>query len=153
MSDRITPLPAGAGEPLAIMHRACFPDDPWDAEALARVMSLSGSFGFLAWRLAEPGGFILARDLGGEVEVLSFGVLPGLRRRGIGRGLLDAVAEEAVRRRAGSIVLEVAADNDPARRLYGDCGFRPVGRRPRYYRRAGSAADALILRKNLLAEP
>ncbi len=65
------------------------------------------------------------------------GVLPAWRRRGIGRALLDAVVAEAGARGIASIVLEVAADNEAARRLYAALGFVQVGRRPRYYRRAG----------------
>ena len=53
MSLRIAPLPAGAAEPLALMHRACFPEDPWDAASFARLLALSGVFGYLAW-LDEP---------------------------------------------------------------------------------------------------
>ena len=58
-----------------------------------------------------------------------------MRRRGIGRALLDWSEAEAGRRRIGSVVLEVAADNEAARRLYGATGFIRVGARPRYYRR------------------
>ena len=92
-------------------------------------------------------------DLGGETEILSIGVLPERRRRGIAGTLLNAVFAEAERRGGDSVVLEVAADNDPARRLYAGLGFRPVGRRPRYYNRATGAADALILRCVITAEP
>lgn len=149
MSCEITPLPAGIALPLSAMHQACFPDDPWDAAALARILALAGVFGYLTWQAAEPSGFILARDLGEEVEILSLGVLPGLRRRGAGRALLDALIADAGRRRCSSVVLEVAAENDAARRLYAACGFRQVGRRPRYYRRAGHVADGLILRRTI----
>jgi [ribosomal protein S18]-alanine N-acetyltransferase len=143
----VVPLPAGAAAPLAAMHLAAFPEDPWDAAALERILALPGGFGYLAWRQGAPAGFILARDLGGEVEILSVGVLPGWRRRGIGRALMDAVVAEAQRRRAGSLVLEVATENDAARELYAACGFVQVGRRPRYYRRPDGRADALILRR------
>ena len=156
MSPRIAPIPDGAAEPLALMHRACFPEDPWDAASFARLLALYGVFGYLAW-LDEPrrrrpgddalGGFILARDLGGEAEILTLGVLPRMRRLGVGRALLDAVMAEAGRRRLGSVVLEVAADNAAARRLYGATGFVRVGTRPRYYRRDHGAIDALILRR------
>jgi len=155
VSARVTALPAAATplteapltEALAAMHRACFPEDPWDAAALGRILGLTGAFGFLAWRGDDPAGFVVARDLGDELEILSIGVLPALRRRGHARRLLDAVVAEAARRRSGSIVLEVAAANEPARRLYAGFGFSQVGRRPRYYRLAGGAADALILRR------
>ncbi len=152
--SRITTLPAGAAIPLAAMHRACFPDDPWDADALERILGLSGSFNYLAWHEGNPVGFILARDLGGEVEILSLGVLPNRRRRGIGCALLAAVVAEARARRSGAIILEVATDNEAARRLYAASGFVTAGRRPRYYRRIGGTADALIMRREvIIAKP
>jgi ribosomal-protein-alanine N-acetyltransferase len=147
---RITAVPAGAAVPLAAMHGACFPDDPWDAEALARILSLPGSFGYLVWQEDSPVGFILARDLGGEAEILSLGVLPAWRRRRIGRALLTAIANEAAARHSVAIVLEVATDNEAARRLYTAFGFVTAGRRPRYYRRIGGTADALILRREII---
>jgi len=149
---RIEPIPAGAAHPLAILHCACFPDDPWTAEALARVLALSGCFGWLAWEAETPTGFVLVRDLGDECEILSLGVAPRWRRRGIGLILLQAAAAESRRRGIFSLVLEVATDNTAASALYTMVGFVPVGRRPRYYRRPDGRADALILRL-ALAEP
>jgi len=157
MSPRITQISDNAAEPLALMHRDCFPDDPWDAASFARLLALYGAFGYLAWLDAAAdddapsddalGGFILARDLGGEAEILTLCVLPRMRRLGIGRALLGAVMAEAGRRRLGSVVLEVAADNAAAHLLYGATGFVRVGMRPRYYRRDHGAIDALILRR------
>jgi ribosomal-protein-alanine N-acetyltransferase len=153
MTRHITAVPPGAAVPLAALHRACFPEDPWDADALGQILALSGGFGHLAWQADSPAGFVLARDLGGEVEILSLGVVPQWRRQGIGRALLDAVIAEAGRRRSFSVVLEVAAGNETARRLYAAFGFVEVGRRPRYYTRTGGTADALILRYGIASEP
>ena len=147
MSPEITPIPLHAAAPLALMHRACFPEDPWDKAAMERVLALSGGFGYLAWQGKVPSGFVLARDLGDEIEILSLGVLPRWRRSGIGRRLLDRVIAKGGERNIDSIVLEVATENTAALRLYLSCGFVQVGRRPRYYQRAGSRADALILRR------
>ena len=146
MSCTISRLATGTGEPLALLHAGCFPEDPWDAEALGRILALRGAFGFVAWQADTPVGFALARDLGNEVEILSLGVLPDFRQGGVGRALLRAVIDEAVRRGLPSAVLEVAADNAAARRLYAAAGFAAVGRRPRYYRRGGETIDALLLR-------
>jgi ribosomal protein S18 acetylase RimI-like enzyme len=143
---RIEPIPAGAVEPLAILHRACFPDDPWEAGALARIMALSGGFGWLAWESEVPAGFILVRDLGNECEILSLGVAPRWRRRGVARELLGTAVAEARRRELPSLVLEVAIDNDAASNLYSSAGFVAVGRRARYYRRPDGRVDGLILR-------
>ena len=153
MTSRIEPLPTSSAVPLAVLHCACFPEDPWDAAALERIMALAGGFGFCAWQADTPVGFVLARDLGGEAEILSLGVLTEARRQGIGRALLRAVFAEAERRGGASIVLEVAADNAAARALYAGLGFLPVGRRPRYYSRPASVMDALILRFMITTEP
>lgn len=152
MIPRIVPLPPGLTLPLAAMHGACFPEDPWDTPAFERIFVLSGVFGHLAWPADDPAGFILARDLGEEAEVLTLGVLPGARRQGVGHALLAAMLAEARRRGIGSVVLEVAADNGAARRLYADCGFMQVGRRPRYYRRPSGIVDGLILRRGIVSE-
>jgi [ribosomal protein S18]-alanine N-acetyltransferase len=149
----IAPIPEGAVEPLAVLHRACFPDDPWEAGALSRIMALSGGFGWLAWEDGDPAGFILVRDLGNECEVLSLGVAPRWRRRGVARQLLTTTVAEARRRELPSIVLEVAVDNEPASDLYSLFGFTVVGRRARYYSRPDGRIDALILRLALRQPP
>ena len=151
MSCDIAPLPVGAAEALAPLHGACFPEDPWDAQALDRVLALLGAFGFLAWEADLPVGFALARDLGGEVEILTIGVTPASRRRGVGRALLRAILDRARHQSIASVVLEVAADNAAARRLYAAAGFVTVGRRPRYYRRGQETVDALLLRRRIAA--
>lgn len=146
MSLCLGPLPAWAAEPVSLMHAACFPDDPWDPVSVAQLLALDGVLGRLAWLDGLPAGFVIARDLGGEAEILSLGVLPEKRRRGVGRALLGRLRAEAARRGIGSIVLEVAADNEAARQLYGAMGFIRVGGRARYYRRGDALIDALILR-------
>ncbi len=153
MSPRIIPIPVGSAVPLALLHRACFPEDPWDATALDRIMGLSGGFGFCAWQAGTPVGFVLARGLGGECEILSLGVSPEWRRRGIGRVLMQAVVAETEQHGGASVVLEVADDNTAARQLYARLGFVAVGRRPRYYSRVTGLADALILRRMTRAGP
>ena len=153
MTHRIEALPTGAAEPLAILHGACFPDDPWEAGALARLIALTGSFGWIAWSDKSPAGFILVRDLGNECEILSVGVAPRWRRLGIAQDLLRAAIEETRRRARPSLVLEVATDNDAAGALYAGFGFVAVGRRARYYKRPDGRADALIMRLTLPAQP
>jgi [ribosomal protein S18]-alanine N-acetyltransferase len=153
VTRRVEPLPDGAAEPLAILHGACFPDDPWTAAALARLIALTGSFGWVAWEEKTPAGFILIRDLGNECEILSLGVAPRWRRLGIARDLLRAAIDETRRRSRPSLVLEVATDNEAASALYAGLGFVAVGRRARYYKRPDGRADALILRLTLAPEP
>ena len=149
MTSRIEPLPRGAVGPISLLHRACFPDDPWDAGAIEKIMGIPGFFGRVGWAKTAPVGFALALALGEEAEIVSLGVLPEHRRRGIGSALLDAICGEARSRGAARVVLEMASDNEAASELYARRGFRVVGLRRNYYRRTERLVDALILQVQL----
>lgn len=97
----------------------------------------------------EAAGFVLARRAPGEEELLLVAVRPELRRKGLGRRLLDAFAEEARSRGAERVFLEMRADN-PAESLYRVAGYEPIGRRPAYYTTAsGERIDAITFAKVL----
>lgn len=57
------------------------------------------------------------------INVHDLAVLPGERRRGIGRGLLHAVKEHARQLECVKITLEVREENRTALALYASCGF------------------------------
>ena len=149
MSLALTPVPGDAAQALASLHRACFPEDSWDAAAMAEILGLAGFFGRLAWQGDAAAGFALALDLGGECEILSLATLPRYRRTGVARALLRGICRDALDRRAECAVLEVAIDNSAARALYAACGFTAIGSRPNYYRRGENLVDAVVLRLSL----
>jgi [ribosomal protein S18]-alanine N-acetyltransferase len=151
MSRRLEQVSGFMAGPVALLHRACFPEDPWDSSAIVEIIGTVGFFGRIAWEDETPAGFALARDLHKECEILSLGVLPERRREGVGTGLLNSVCVDARLRRAESIFLEVAVDNVAALALYSVRGFLPVGRRRNYYRRTRNSADALVLHLALTA--
>jgi len=66
--------------------------------------------------------------------------------RGVGRALMNELMAEAHRRGARHILLEVAADNVPAQKLYASYGFDIVGVRRGYYQ--PSNTDALVMRRD-----
>jgi [ribosomal protein S18]-alanine N-acetyltransferase len=138
---------AALAVPLSELHALCFPDDPWAPAAIAEIARLAGFFGSVAFFCEHPAGLGLAQGLGEECEILSLGVAPGHRRRGIGLALLEALVVDAGRRGSHRLFLEVAADNIAARALYGAFGFIQIGRRRNYYRRGTTQVDALVLRR------
>lgn len=153
MTRRLEPVSPAAAGPLSLLHRACFPEDPWDNRAISEIMGMAGFFGRIAWEDEQPGGFALALAVGGECEILSLGVVPERRRAGTGSALLDSICGEARRRGSECVVLEVAADNVAARALYRARGFARAGCRRNYYRQAERSVDALVLRRTLAALP
>lgn len=81
-----------------------------------------------------------------EAWVQNIAVRRDAQRRGIGRLLLEALLAEAARQGVRSTLLEVAADNAPAQRLYATYGFEPIGVRRGYYQ--PSNTDALVMQRN-----
>lgn len=137
-------LTVADAERLAVLHRTGFADDPWDADSFRALLASPGMYGVLAAD-AMPRGFVLARAIADEAEIITLVVVPEARRAGIGALLLAQAEAIAGDRGATHLLLEVAADNAAARALYRAAGYRQAGRRRRYYRNSG---DALILRRD-----
>jgi len=82
-------------------------------------------------------------DYPDEAFVQTLGVAPSAQGQGLGVRLLQALLDEAERRRHFTVSLEVRADNTPAIGLYERFGFRRVGVRRGYYQPSGT--DALVM--------
>lgn len=146
MSITIAPVGGEAVALLAELHEAAFPAEPWNEAALAGLLAMPGAFALVATQDGTPAGLVLARVAADEAEIITLGVAPQARRRGIGRQLATAAAARAAERGATRLFLEVAAANAAARRLYDTLGFQEIGRRPRYY---PDGADAVVLARPL----
>lgn len=141
------------GPAIAALHKLCF-DEAWSIFTVRQVLAMPGAFGLLAVEEGVVGtgglgggdllGFALGRSAAGECELLSLAVTTGERGRGIGSALLAAAIDRARRDQVSRLFLEVAEDNAVALRLYRNFSFRPVGRRPRYYRRPQGVALAAL---------
>jgi [ribosomal protein S18]-alanine N-acetyltransferase len=133
---------------VAKLHRQCF-YDAWGPPMVRQVLEMRGAFGLVARRGGYGSiiGFALARVTTDECELLSLGVAPEHRARGIGAQLLAAAMTRAMADNARWFFLEVAEDNEPALRLYRAYGLSPVGRRFDYYENAdGSFTNAFTMR-------
>jgi ribosomal-protein-alanine N-acetyltransferase len=91
----------------------------------------------------EVAGFLVARRLSSELEILNFAVESEWRHCGIGAALLTAALQWSQTFQATHAILEVRASNLAALRFYERHKFEVVGRRPRYY--TAPVEDALLL--------
>jgi ribosomal-protein-alanine N-acetyltransferase len=144
--------------PAVTIERMGVPDLP---EILAIEQDLFGAerwtAGMFRSELDQGHYYLVARDSTGAVAGYGgLAVVPGeeawvnnlavrrdAQRSGIGRALLTELLAEAGRRQVPRVLLEVAADNLPAQRLYAGHGFEPVGVRRGYYQ--PSNTDALVM--------
>ena len=91
----------------------------------------------------EVAGFLVARRVSSDLEILNFAVEFDWRSCGIGAALLGEALKWAQTFEATHAILEVRASNLAALRFYTRHKFEVVGRRPRYY--TAPVEDALLL--------
>jgi ribosomal-protein-alanine N-acetyltransferase len=140
---RIRPASSADIADLVRLERACF-SDPWSAQGFEEVLSAKGSLGLIAENEhGEASGYLLARSVLDECEILNLAVVPEQRRVGIGRALLVQALESIGASGVGRVYLEVRQSNLAAQSLYAAFGFRPMGLRPNYYR--SPREDGLVL--------
>ena len=132
---------------VAKIERAAF-SDPWSERSFREALSQPAIY-FVAAR-SDDGqvlGYVVAWFVADEGQIANLAVSPAGWGSGIGRALLNAALREAVSRGATDVYLEVRDSNYRARRLYGSCGFKEIGRRRGYYRLP--VEDAVVLRRTL----
>jgi len=125
--------------------------EAWTRSQLAGILPMAGVSLALARepRSDDLVGFSLSRTVIDESELLLLAVLPGHRRRGIGRSLLRDFLSRARNDGVTRVHLEVR-DGNPAVEMYLTTGFYPVGRRKNYYHSPdGIRFDAITLALHL----
>jgi N6-L-threonylcarbamoyladenine synthase/ribosomal-protein-alanine N-acetyltransferase len=131
------------------LETATFASDAWSRGAMRS--ELAGRHGY--YLVAEvPGsdeidGYagLLAPARSGQADIQTIAVAAHARRRGLGRALMVALLEEAQRREAREVFLEVRADNPNAEALYRSLGFERIAVRARYYQPDGVDAHVMKL--------
>ncbi|MEP9397992.1 GNAT family N-acetyltransferase [Mesorhizobium sp. KR2-14] len=149
----LEPLTVRDSDAISTLHREDFVR-PWTGGEFADLLAQETVFGFAAREVGRgkgpPIGFVLARLVAGEGEILTVAVARSHRRQGLGWRLMDAVLRELHAQRAEALFLEVDETNAAAIALYSGLGFREVGKRADYYRTGGNGANgALVMRRDL----
>ncbi len=88
-------------------------------------------------------GFAIASLVPPQAELETIVIAAAEQRRGIGRKLMAAMADELSAAAVSEALLEVRASNDRAIGFYQSMGWRETGRRPRYY--AEPEEDAVLM--------
>lgn len=115
----------------------------WSQLAYENSCRDTGQFALVAERDGQIAGFIVAREVAHEMEILNLAVDSAARRQGVGSALLRSTFAQALKNAATKVLLEVRASNTVAQRFYQAHGFVSTGIRPNYYREP--LEDALLL--------
>ncbi len=118
------------------IEEQCFGVEKFSSETVRSFMHRDDSFVLLALSdESSPLGSamcFLSRDRR-EGRIASIAVLPGWRRRGIGRSLLEKCESELRRRNLRKFTLEVDTTNEAALALYSSEGYQIIGTIEHFY--------------------
>jgi ribosomal protein S18 acetylase RimI-like enzyme len=133
---------------LHTLEKACFQDDAWPLVELLGVLTFPG---IVRLRVMDGGrlvGFIAGDSRRREQTgwIMTLGVLPEWRHRGIASILMDACEREMG---MPVVKLTVRRGNQAAIHLYEKLGFRQVDIWSKYYH---NGEDGLVLEKQLQSE-
>ena len=84
-------------------------------------------------------GYIFGWIIQGEFHLNNIAVHPEYLRRSIGKNLIQRIIARVILRNVGVILLEVSAENIPARKCYQSLGFNQMGIRKDYYSKGDDA--------------
>ena len=132
------------------LDQRCFSDgEAYDRETFRYLLSHNQSVNF---KVVAGSGEMVAFVVGlveadGMGHVVTLGVAPEFRRRGIARRLMGAVEERFFERGVRSVRLEVRTTNHAAQNLYFDLAYRIIRRMPRYYT---NGDDGYMMVKSLI---
>lgn len=133
-------------EDLLPIEAELFGVEAWNAAMFWSELA-AGHYYRLATRDETVLGYAGLAMADGEAWVNNIAVRRDAQRQGIGARLLRELLDEAARRGADRVALEVATDNLAAQRMYESFGFEGIGVRRGYYQ--PSNTDALVMMKGL----
>ena len=94
-------------------------------------------------------GFIVARLIQNECEILNIGVTKSMRKKQVASKLMDALIGECNNKYIKHIFLEVRTSNLAAISMYKKFDFNEIGIRPNYYLTKNGHEDAIIMGRDL----
>lgn len=110
---------------------------------------ISNQYNIFVLSQPEPVGFIKARIMNDEMEIISLLIDKNFRKKGIGKNLISKILRIAKKNKIKHIFLEVSVENKIAINLYKKFNFNMIGERKKYYNQNGRSIDAYIMRLDL----
>lgn len=118
----------------------------WPEASVREVLEWQGILGLASEVKGEVVGFLIARQVKEEAEVLNLAVAPENRRKGGGRALLTTAVVELRKRGVTRVFLEVRESNATGIAFYQKLSFSQAGRREGYYREPVEAAIVMEMK-------
>ncbi|HEX2308178.1 MAG TPA: ribosomal protein S18-alanine N-acetyltransferase [Jatrophihabitantaceae bacterium] len=146
---RIVPMTEAHLDEVLVYEKDMFGTESWSRSAYRDELRDTRT----RWYIAAVGeddkllGWAGLMTVADSAQIFTVGTVPHARRQGVARRLIQAMLDEARRRAATNVFLEVRVDNEAAKALYEGFGFAPLRIRRGYY--DGGRVDAVEMRLSL----
>ena len=117
---------------------------PWSVQGFADTLRREDVLFLVASEGDRLLGYVGVYCTADEGEITNVAVSKEARRRGVGRGLLEALTEALAKRSIFRIVLEVRVSNEAAIRLYEQMDFVVAGTRKNFYEKPTEDAYVMV---------
>jgi tRNA threonylcarbamoyl adenosine modification protein YeaZ/ribosomal-protein-alanine acetyltransferase len=138
----VTPLTKKDLEEVLAIEHTVF-GDPWPGRFFEDELGSPESVACAVRHRGKLVGYVLAWKRPEELHLGNFAVAAGHQRRGVGSFMVQWLLQEAHRRGAKCLTLEVRTSNFAAQELYRRFGFRALMVRKSYYQ--DNREDALVM--------
>lgn len=117
-------------------------DSPWSEADFIRCLKQRNCMGMVAEHAERVVGFMVYEVHKTRLHILNFAVAADVRRRGVGRQMIDKLVGKFSSQRRTRISLEVRETNLPAQVFFRETGFRATTVLREFY--ADSPEDAYV---------
>jgi len=152
MSHQIRPATEADLEFIMELELASFGKDSWSKPTMRAELLAPHTFYLVAQlddKIVGYAGLSKVKS-SSSADIQTIAVDESLRRRGIGRELMERLISRATELSATELYLEVREDKKPPQALYQSLGFEAIDRREKYYQPDGVAA--IVMRLTLSTE-
>lgn len=147
MSHQLRPATETDLQPIMEIEKASFGNDSWSKPTMRAELMSPHTFYVVAYINEKVVGYAGLSKVKSSVsaDIQTIAVDQTLRRRGIGRELIEKLIAEAVHLGASELYLEVREDKPAPQRLYESLGFEAIDKRENYYQPDGISAIVMRL--------
>lgn len=125
------------------LEKECF-SSPWSENALRDELGNKNALFLVCLYENRVVGYIGSIFVCDEMNITNVAVLSHLRRKGIGKALINALINSAKEKNIKEIFLEVRESNLSAQALYKKLGFVFLGKRKDFY--SSPREDAILMK-------
>ena len=119
----------------------------WGKESLVHFLKKGSGSGLILCKGTLKIGYVLARKIQNDLEIISLGVLPDYRRMGLGSILFKEMEKCIISGKRAKLFLEVNNNNKRAKGFYKSMGLKEIRVLEKYYKTNGGYEDGLALSK------